>query len=91
VVGQSEGLLKIVSQMSLWYSCQLPVPNSPPSMSVTVLTLSLEPLATGARAEVGAGAGADLDPGMQAEKVLLLSDAITSCSEGSTTPSSVGP
>lgn len=56
-------------------------------MSVAVLILSLEPLATGARAE----AGADLDLGMQAEKVLLFSEAITSCSEGSTTPSSVGP
>jgi hypothetical protein len=54
-------------------------------MSVTVPTLSLKPLA------VGAGAGAGLDFGMHAEKVLLLSDAITSCSEGSTTPSSVGP
>ena len=62
-------------------------------MSITVPTLSLEPLATGARGEVGAeaGVGADLDFGMHAEKVLLLSDAITSCSEGNTTPRSVGP
>jgi hypothetical protein len=54
-------------------------------MSVTVPTLCFEAPA------VGAEAGAGLDLGMHAEKVLLLSDAITSCSEGSTTPSSVGP